>query len=54
VYKSVLRIIFLLTVSSPNSGAQVVFRSLLNPLFARFFSDEASVRSKVENAAKNQ
>jgi receptor expression-enhancing protein 5/6 len=44
----------LLTSPPINSGAQVVFRSLLHPLFARFFSEEASIRTKAENAAKSQ
>ncbi|EGP84923.1 unnamed protein product [Zymoseptoria tritici ST99CH_1A5] len=51
----VFKFILVLWMALPaTSGAQVVFRSLFQPLFARFFSDEASIRSKVENAAKSQ
>ena len=33
------------------SGAQIVFRSLLQPLFARFFSDSSSTSSKLRSQA---
>ncbi|CZT21960.1 probable Protein yop1 [Ramularia collo-cygni] len=49
------KFILVLWMALPQTaGAQIVFRTLLQPLFARFFSDEASVRSKVESAAKSQ
>jgi hypothetical protein len=40
----------------PCSGAQVVFHSLISPLFARFFQQDASasLRNKAENLAKSQ
>ena len=42
----------------PCSGAQIIFRSFLQPVFSRYFSQSGStaadLRSKVDSAGKSQ
>jgi len=51
------KFILVLWMALPSTnGAQVVFHSLISPLFARFFHQDvaSNLRNKAENLAKNQ
>jgi receptor expression-enhancing protein 5/6 len=41
---------------TPRSGAQIIFRSFLQPVFSRYFSESgstaANLRAKVDSAGK--